>query len=185
MTALCFAEYGKLALPRNQLRATLHHWRLVLAVGEAVLDLDSAVAMTVIGSASCCTLMNCAIHYLDAGLVALDVTGILVTFLLDLMAATGFLVIDSLHASEEFPLIIAGFLSDVTAFGEFELHPPDACFGGDFFIAQFPFIVTAVWILEVNLGLALDVIVRIPTFFWTKVVFALHQVLAWLLTCQL
>lgn len=98
MTALCFARHGKLALPGNRLRAALHLWRLMLTLGEAVLDLDSAVTMTMLRTACCGTVVSSAIHYLDAGLVTLDFSGILVTFLLDLVAATGLLVIDSLRA---------------------------------------------------------------------------------------
>ena len=98
VTALGFAEHEKLALPRNLLGATLHLWRLVLTIGEAVLDFGSAVPVPMLGTACRGTRVNSAIHYLDTGLVAPNVRSILVTFLLDIMATTGLLVIDKLHA---------------------------------------------------------------------------------------
>lgn len=73
----------------------------------------------------------------------------------------------------------------MTTFGEFEFHLLDTFFGGDFFVAQLSFGVLTVRKLKVNLGLALEVIVWSTTFFWAKVLSALHHVLAWLLARQL
>ena len=92
----------------------------MIADRKLVLDLGNAPSVVMGRTAPHFTLVQPAVHELDAGVGAIDVGGALVAFPLDLVAAAAFLVVHSLLAQKLALILVAGLLPLVTAFAKVE-----------------------------------------------------------------